>query len=163
MLNKNQVLDLVLALADVYGKEMTPSRVKLYVEATYDWLKKEDSGQAYKIITKNCEYFPTPKQIIDLFDPVASAPDRAALFVDQIISGFIGPEREFAGVGRENYYLAKDILGLDRWAFQSGRVDPKFMRKQWIESMTEFYIRKDRSDMDMLEAREKLELEGKRK
>lgn len=137
-MTKNEILDTILAIADVYGKELSPSRAKLYVEAVHEYIQGIDQGHVYKTVTRSCEYFPTPKQLIDLFHKPSDHHQDAIEFVDRMIIAFTnsGIEgREYAGLGKAGYNIAKNVLGVDRWAFTSGRVKPEYNRKAWIEAV----------------------------
>lgn len=108
MNSKNQVLDMVLAIAEVYGKEFSESRAKFYTESIFEFLKNKNLTQAYKEITLTCEYFPTPKQIADIFsekiDPELQAKEAAARI--------IGAVRKF---GWANPKEAKIFIGSLGW------------------------------------------------
>lgn len=133
MKTKNEIRNLVVALAEVYGKELSKERAMLYVEAVHEVLLGQDLKQAFVTITQSCEFFPTPFQLVQLFRP--NHESTAANFVDRMILAFKGPVAEFAGLGREGYYLAKDVLGVTRHDFQQG-IKPDMLRKQWIETLT---------------------------
>jgi hypothetical protein len=134
-MNKSQVDEFVLMLAEGYGKEVSPERVQVYTEVLYEDLEKVGMGAAYKIIMQSCEYFPTPAQILNALG-VGSKSDlqEAENFVDRAIFYFQNkPKEAYEALGREGYNLAK-AMGLDPYSIKSGLQEPKFLRKQWIDN-----------------------------
>jgi len=145
LLNKQKALELILALGEAYGKELTEARARIYLTILWEVLQGRDFDKTLMKIVNSQEYFPSPKQILDLFDPKPTLEQKAEGFIEQMLLGFSAPAQDWAGLGREGYWIATKILGVDRFSLQSGRIKPEFMRKAWKEKLINYWAKGENS------------------
>lgn len=134
-MNRAQVDEFVLMLAEGYGKEVSPERVQVYTAVLHEDLAQIGMGAAYKAIMRHCEYFPTPMQMLEALGTGSRVEqDEAQNFVDRAILFLqTKPSEAFEALGREGYNFAKAI-GMDPYSIKTGIQNPQMLRKQWIEN-----------------------------
>lgn len=151
-----------------YGQQPDTARIKITSEAVEDAVGINFNwGKVFSELMATEQYCPTAFTIIDKLRRESGeinpkfAPDlKATKFVDQMIQCFHGPEQEWAGLGRTNYYICKDVLGVTRRDFQCGLVNPQFMRKQWIEKIKSYFEKLEFVDREQISHVEKAQIEG---
>jgi len=79
------------------------------------------------------------KQNVDNSLNNAHATAKAEKFITEMIAGFTGPQQDWCGLGKENFYIAKDVLGVTRQVFQTNGFRPELMKKKWSEALRKHY------------------------
>ena len=78
--------------------------------------------------------------------PIADA-SFAEIFVDKAIYQFThNPKNAFNELGSTLYNFAKKI-GIDPYGIKNGSIQPKFQRRSWVTSATEFYFQNPDSEI----------------
>lgn len=135
--SKAEFLKALYMLAEAYGKELTPGRAEVYLAMLYEHFKPVPRDQFLKTCLNNFEFFPTVKQVLDLW--VGDPKERAEALVDKIIMAFTtqtGKGIDYCGLSSAEYNFAKHTLGVLPRDIASGQCDPKYLRKTWVERTT---------------------------
>lgn len=133
--SRDRIYALIIALGDLYDKELNESRAKGYLSIIGPYLVDMDLDLVFKKVGRECEYFPTPQQILSVLGKSVSVEQRSTELVDEIIAAASSSGNAYELLGREKYQLMRSVLGFIPFDVRNGNLKPHFLRGAWIDKM----------------------------
>ncbi len=119
------------ALAEVYGEELSKTRIRLYFEA----LRHVDFARiqaAFQQAMRTCRFFPKPAELLDLID--GDLEDRAAYQWSQVMLAIRRRENELDATAREAIALMGGWREVDWLTYRHvTAVDVATARKHFLQ------------------------------
>lgn len=162
-MNKNEFKKFLVGCLVSYNQEPTETKIGIISQVVFEAVgEKNDWSRIFKNIMAREKFCPVAADIIqEARNCRGILPEKERLeleadrFVDRMIAGFTGPEQDWAGLGRDGYYLAKDVLGVTRAKFRSGKLNLDYNRKIWRNRLIRHWEGSDDKPLNLNPAKSK--------
>ena len=137
-----------------YGMDPDESRIKFLTKLIGDNFGfKHDWEKVFTQIGLREHFFPSAAVIVRYLNVnygVLTSREKAVALVDEILQTFLhykGNTYEY--LGKEKCTLAKKI-GLDKFGLLSGTLDPRYLRRTWIDAAEREYSKESKEQSEQL-------------
>lgn len=145
MRDREKFNETLIAMAEIFDKQLSESQLDLYWNALND-LSDEDFNKAANIVTRTCEYFPRPVNFREHIIPDIQA--RASIAYD-VLEGAFKNHGIYASVNFADKVITAVVKSLGGWVKYCEMPDDelKWYRKDFERKYTQYYTLRDKLEI----------------